>query len=172
MCFGWSNTQITVQVPDSPSLFPQGPVVDVVGVQAGGFASNTDFLFQLENHINTATNLRGSNVITVTVKGTSLRNDPGSLFRSTYYEHVSLDDVWVPNSSVKAWSNNVITFVVPLSTTAGSLTITSNGFQSNALSFDPGGFKIYLPFALKGNEIRQWKNLCQFSFGRPVVGWR
>jgi photosystem II stability/assembly factor-like uncharacterized protein len=144
----WSNSQITVQVPNSAVLFPQGPILDFVSVTTGGNPSNADFSFQLENHLTSVSSRIGSGVITATVVGTGLGTDPGSLFRSTDYEHVTLNGAWIPNADVKSWGYNVITFTVPLTTPSGSLSVTSNGFESNALAFT-SGFKVYLPVVIK-----------------------
>jgi hypothetical protein len=61
------------------------------------------------------------------------------LFRSTYFEHVSLNGEWIPAEDVLSWSYNSIKFAVPLDTLNGPVTVTSNGYESNALVFtNPG----------------------------------
>lgn len=144
---GWSDTAITFTPPDNPALFsPQKfPLVGAVVVTAGGSQSNDDESFKIDNRLSTVSYSRGGAVITVTLTGTSLGSDPGSLWRSTAYEHVALNGSWVPNSDVKAWSNTVITFTVPSTSTGGLITVTSNGFESNALAFSVAGYKLYLP---------------------------
>jgi hypothetical protein len=87
----------------------------------------------------------GDGSITVTLTGTSLGNDPGSLLRSTSFEHVSLSAQRIPNADVLSWSNNTITFTVPLGTPPGPVTVTSNGYESNALAFTPGSNTLYIP---------------------------
>jgi hypothetical protein len=141
----WSNTQIVVRVPDDIVLFPRGPVEGNVYVQAGGSTSNTDLYFQLENSLSDIDLQLMGDQIRITLTGTSLGKDPGSLFRSTNYEHIALNGAWIPNSSVVSWSNNTIVFDVPVGTLPGEVAVTSNGFESNALLFNPLSYKVFLP---------------------------
>jgi photosystem II stability/assembly factor-like uncharacterized protein len=141
----WSNTSIQVDVPDDPGLFPQGPEIGPVMVTAGGTDSNDDLTFQLENYLLDLQVSPAGGALTVTLTGTSLGNDPGPLFRSTSFEHVSLSAQRIPNADVLSWSNNTITFTVPLGTPPGPVTVTSNGYESNALAFTPGSNTLYIP---------------------------
>lgn len=149
----WSTTQITVQVPDNPTLFPEGPVVGEVKVMVNGEYSNADFDFQLENWIQNISAGATDTEITVTVTGTGFGNDPGSSLRSTSLEHVSLSGDWILSSNVTSWNNNTITFEVPTDTPPKLVTITSNGFESNSMMFYPPGMgsgnTIFLPILIK-----------------------
>lgn len=140
----WSNTQIVVRVPDDTTLFPHGPQVGYVKVRASGSDSNTDINFQLENHLTDLTYQIVDNEIHVTLTGTSLGKDPGGFSRSTYLEHVAINETWILNANVTSWSNNTIVFVVPIDSPSGWLSVTSNGFESNSLYFSPHN-KVYLP---------------------------
>lgn len=145
----WTNTQIVIRVPDDVSLFPRGPVEGSVYVKSGGSLSNTDLYFQLESNLTAISYENVGAQIRVTLNGTSLGNDPGSLFRSTSYEHITLNSVWIANSSVESWDNNAIVFDVPIDTPPGFVTVTSNGFESNALLYNPLSDKIFLPLLRK-----------------------
>lgn len=145
----WSNTQIVVRVPDDVTLFPRGPVEGSVYVQAGGSTSNTDLFFQLESHLSDIDYQHVGNQIRITLSGTSLGLDPGSLSRSTSYEHITLSNVWIANSNVVSWDNNSIVFDVPVGTPPGMVTVTSNGFESNAVFFNPLSNKVFLPLLKK-----------------------
>jgi hypothetical protein len=146
----WADTQITFVPPDTPNLFlPQKfPLVGDVAVTAGGTPSNADFLFQIENHISTLVSAPPiSGRILVTLSGTSFGNDPGSLLRSTSYEHVSLGGAWVPSADIYSWSNNQIQFYVGQNTPSSQVLVTSNGYESNPVMFiaRAGSTKVYLP---------------------------
>lgn len=143
----WSNTQITFQPPDNPSLFTPAkfpPSVGSVVVTAAGNNSNDDYTFHMDNVITNISRVVGPSTLTVTLTGTSFGNDPGSLLRSTMYEHVSLNGAYIPNSSIVSWSNHQIVFTVPVSSPGGLVTVTSNGFESNAVVLVPRP-TVYLP---------------------------
>jgi photosystem II stability/assembly factor-like uncharacterized protein len=140
----WSNAQIVVRVPDDTTLFPHGPVVGYVKVRANGSDSNTDLNFQLESRITDLAYQTVGDEIRITLTGTSLGKDPGGFSRSTYLEHVTLNDAWIPNADVTSWSNNSIVFVVPVGSASGWVSVTSNGYESNSLFFGPGN-KVLLP---------------------------
>jgi photosystem II stability/assembly factor-like uncharacterized protein len=145
----WSPTQITVQVPDSVSLFPKGPEVGLVYIVAGGTESNKDFNYQLENFIQTLETQFMGTYYNVTLTGTSFGQDPGLMQRGTEYEHVSLGGLWIPYNNVTTWSNNTITFTIPISSQDGLVTVTSNGYDSNPVYLGIGGNKLYLPLLKK-----------------------
>jgi hypothetical protein len=147
----WSNSTITFTPPDIPSLFlPQRfPLVGRISVTANGTASNDDFQFKIDSFIQSANTTRSGGVITVTLTGTSFGDDPGSLYRSTYFEHVAVDGTWIANGNVKGWSNSGITFTLPYTSTGGMVTVTSNGFESNSVSLDIAGSRIFLPLLIK-----------------------
>jgi hypothetical protein len=125
-------------------LFPHGPVVGYVKVRANGSDSNTDLNFQLESRITDLAYQTVGDEIRITLTGTSLGKDPGGFSRSTYLEHVTLNDAWIPNADVTSWSNNSIVFVVPVGSASGWVSVTSNGYESNSLFFGPGN-KVLLP---------------------------
>jgi len=145
----WSDTQITFQVPDDPDLFPyeKFPLIGNVMVTAGGDNSNDNYTFQLENFISGITSSYGSGEVIGTIYGTSFGRDPGNTLRSTYYEHIAHGSNWINTYDVQYWSNNIITFTttsfVPM-----TLTVTSNGFESNAVMF-PDGMQVYLPITIR-----------------------
>ena len=85
----------------------------------------------------------------VTINGTSLGNDPGALLRSTSLEHVSLDGIWFLKDKVLSWSNNIITIRVAYGTPEGQITVTSNGYESNYVTFNPPWGINYLPLIIK-----------------------
>ena len=145
----WTDSQIQVSVPDDPGLFPQGPVLGLVRVRAEDSDSNDDLSFQLENYLSGITALGMGTYWSVTINGTSLGNDPGALQRSTILEHVSLDGTWVPYDQVLSWSNNAITIRVPYGTPEGQITVTSNGYESNSVTFGPPWEINYLPLIIK-----------------------
>jgi hypothetical protein len=147
----WSNTQIRVNVPDNPGLFPKGPVSGEVKVMVNGGYSNNDFNFQLENYIKSISVEDTDSGFVVTLTGTSFGNDPGSFNRSTTYEHVSLNGTWIKYYDVTSWSNTAITFVLPESTSAGEVIVTSNGYHSNSVNFYPPGTNnmIFLPLTIR-----------------------
>jgi hypothetical protein len=144
----WSNTQITARVPDSVVLYPDGPVLGEVSVYSNGEQGNVDFQFQLENYINQISYAVGATDVTVTLQGTSFGEDPGSLFRSTGFEHVTLNDAWIPILNVLSWDNNTIVFTTPKTTPAGFLSITSNGYESNQVAYNPNP-SVYVPYVIK-----------------------
>jgi len=41
--------------------------------------------------------------------------------------------------------SNTITFRVPVASTSGPITVTSNGYQSNAVDLSEGWVEVYLP---------------------------
>jgi photosystem II stability/assembly factor-like uncharacterized protein len=149
----WAPAQITFTPPDAPGLFPlyEFPLVGKIIVTAGGSISNDDYTFKIDPYINTVSYTRDSSAFTVSLAGTSFGVDPGSLSRSTYFEHVSLNGTWVPNSNVKNWANNAITFTLPLTSTGGTVVVTTNGYESNAvtLSLGSNSSKVYLPTLIK-----------------------
>jgi photosystem II stability/assembly factor-like uncharacterized protein len=145
----WSDTQITVKVPDSPSLFPDGSVVDVVSVTSGGSQSNEDYRFHLESHLDALTAERSGNIFTITLTGTGFGTDPGALFRSTSHEHISLGDDWIDNDRVLSWSNNMIVFTVDFGTRSGFVTVTVNGFKSNTAYAAISPSEVFLPLVRK-----------------------
>ncbi len=120
----------------------------MVMVRAGGSDSNKEIGFQLENRLTNATFQTVNDKVRVTLTGTSLGNDPGGFLRSTYYEHVTLGGSWIPYASVISWSNNTIVFDVPVSTPPGSIMVTSNGYDSNTLAYNPFG-NVFLPLTQK-----------------------
>jgi hypothetical protein len=140
----WSNTQIVVQIPDSVTLFPNGPDYGYVMVRSGGSNSNTDINFQLESKLTDIAYEQVGTNIRVTLTGTSLGKDPGGFQRSTYFDHVRLGESWIANASVISWNNNTIVFEVPNSTPAGVVSVTSNGYESNTLLYSPFN-RIFLP---------------------------
>ena len=149
----WSNTQIQVRVPDAPTLFPAGPVTGEAKVLVAGEYSNADFYFQLKNQINDLSYDNSGTEYVITLTGTSFGNDPGSLYRNTTLENVSLADNRISNSNVTSWNNNTITFVVPTGTPAGQVIVTSNGYQSNSVDFNSPGSgasdTLYLPLTIR-----------------------
>lgn len=155
----WNNTTITFVPPDSPGLFDpkKFPLTGAVAVttqmpDTSISTSNDDSTFKMDPYINSATAASGPSLITVALLGSSFGSDPGSLSRSTYFEHVSLNGTWIPNPSVKAWTNNAITFTLPITSTSGTVVVTTNGYGSNAVSLSIGGgtsSKVYLPMVLK-----------------------
>lgn len=146
----WSDTQITFQVPDDPSLFTpeRFPLIGNVAVTANGESSNDNLTFQLDNYISGVDAIRNSGKIIGTIYGTSFGNDPGETYRSTYYEHINLGSNWVDTFDVLFWSNNVITFTTT-SFSPVTLTVTSNGFESNSVMFPPGAAQVFLPMTIR-----------------------
>lgn len=146
----WSNTQITFRPLDDPSPFValnvDFPLAGSIKVTANGSASNDNLTFKIEPWITNLAKMAGPGGVTITLTGTSFGNDPGSLLRSTMFEHVALNGSFVANSSVVSWSNTSIVFTVPSSTPDGSVTVTSNGFESNAVFFTSTSNKMYLPY--------------------------
>lgn len=145
----WSDSEIKFTPPDNPDLFLQHkfPLVGEIIVTAGGTPSNSDLTFQIESHISTLTSVVESTRILITLTGTSFGSDPGVLYRSTSYEHVSLGGVWIPTTDVKSWNNNQIQFYVPINAVSQQVIVTSNGYESNAVMFiaKAGNTKVYLP---------------------------
>lgn len=148
----WSNSQIRFIPPDNPNLFsPQKfPLVGLVSVTAGGTTSNADYFFQIEPRITAIASGPDSGRILVTLTGTSFGNDPGLLFRSTSYEHVSLGGIQINNSDVVSWSNSKVEFYVDTVTPSGQVVVTANGYESNPIAYyKPGDTgeqkKVYLP---------------------------
>jgi photosystem II stability/assembly factor-like uncharacterized protein len=141
----WKDTEIKVVVPDDVGLFPDGPTFGQVSVVAGGSDSNDNFTFQLENFLESLETKASAGMIEITLSGTSFGEDPGHLFRSTSYEHVSLSEVWIPNGKVTSWSNNRIVVQVPQDADTGYISVTANGYRSNALLFQSGNRFVYLP---------------------------
>jgi hypothetical protein len=148
----WSDTEITFIPPDDPDLFsPQKfPLMGVVEVTAESTPSNADFFFQIEPEIASITSKEDSGRILVTITGTSFGNDPGSLFRSTSFEHLSLSGAWIANTDVKYWSNSEIRFYVNETTSSGEVVLTSNGYESNSVTYHAPGddsdqTKVFLP---------------------------
>ena len=148
----WSDTKIEVSIPDNPILFPQGPTLDEVSITANNSQSNNDFTFQLENYINKIATSDLGSLIQISLSGTSFGKDPGSAQRSTIYEHVRLNDEWISNADVQTWSNSLIIFTVPADSPAGRITVTSNGYESNGVSFQGSSSikDIFLPLLMQG----------------------
>lgn len=146
----WSDTQITFHVPDDPSLFEyeRFPLAGNVQVTADSKKSNDNLTFQLENYISSVDASFEGGEITGTIYGTSFGRDPGEAFRSTSYEHISLGGNWAENDEVLYWSNNVITFTTE-SFAPVTLTVTSNGYESNEVMFPPGSMQIFLPMTVR-----------------------
>jgi photosystem II stability/assembly factor-like uncharacterized protein len=145
----WATDKIIVRVPDSVILFPHGPDVGDVFVVSNGFESNRDYSFQLESEITGTNIIKASSLITVTLYGTSFGNDPGSLMRSTYYEHIAYKGEWISNQNVLKWTNNEIRFRVFSDTLSGSVTVTSNGFESNSVYLVVSTKRLFAPMVLQ-----------------------
>lgn len=145
----WSDTQITFQVPDDPTLFwpEKFPLIGEVMVTAGGDNSNSNYTFQLDDFITSIESSYESGEVIGTIYGTSFGIDPGESLRSTSYEHITHGSNWINTYDVIYWSNNLITFTtnsfIPM-----TLTVTSNGFESNAVTF-PEGMQVYLPITIR-----------------------
>jgi hypothetical protein len=149
----WSSSQITFIPPDSPALFSPAkfPLTGNVSVTAGGTTSNDDYLFKIDPFISDLAPVQSASVISVTITGTSFGSDPGSLNRSTYYEHVSLGKNRIPNSNVKSWSNTQIVFTLPITSTGGDVRVTSNGYETEPvlLAIGTTESKVFLPLVKK-----------------------
>lgn len=146
---GWSNTQITFVPPDDPTLFePQKfPLLGDVVVTASSTSSNADYYFQMENRITGLSDVESSGRILITLTGTSFGNDPGSLFRSTSFEHISFGGIWIPYPDVVSWSNHEIRFYVAASAPSSQIVVTSNGYDSNAVTYvtETDELRVFLP---------------------------
>jgi hypothetical protein len=149
----WTNKQIKVEVPDDVGLFPQGPEIGAVSITTSGSQSNSDFSFLLESFLDELSFKHNGTEYEITLTGTSLGNDPGALLRSTAYEHISLNGERIPNGDVGRWSNNEIIITVPDLVTSGSITVTSNGYESNSLSFIGSSIasEVFMPLLMKNN---------------------
>ena len=149
----WNNTQIEVNVPNNANLFPLGPTKGLVSVTASGSLSNEDFSFQTENYIDDISVVEVNSNYVITITGTGFGNDPGIYLRSTYYEHANLGNTWIANANVQTWNNDEIVVTVPLETASGYVSVTSNGYESNAfwVTLSSGGTDnlIYIPIVVK-----------------------
>jgi photosystem II stability/assembly factor-like uncharacterized protein len=141
----WNDTEIKVVVPDDVLLFEDGPTYGEVRVAASGSDSNDNHTFQLENYLESLETQSSAGMIEMTLNGTSFGEDPGHLFRSTTYEHVSLSGIWIPNGDVISWDNNRIVVQIPQDADTGYISVTANGYQSNALLFQSSNRYVYLP---------------------------
>jgi hypothetical protein len=149
----WSNSSIRVRMPTDPAqlrvLFPDGPQAGKVQVIIGGVESNANLTFQAESQITHITGEVTLQKVIATVHGTLLGPDPGSMNRSTIWEHLALGNTWIDYVKVTSWSDSAITFETSVRTPQSYLRVTSNGYESNPLVFNLALKDIYLPSVLK-----------------------
>lgn len=145
----WSPSVITVNVPDDPILFNEGPVNDFVRVTANGSLSNQNFNFQLENHITDATIMETATGFEITVLGTTFRTDPGYLNRNSLFENVKFNGAQIALEDFISWDNNIIVFKTNAIGEVNTVKITSNGFESNEYTIGENNSNVFLPLIIR-----------------------